>query len=340
MPYSFKNDYSVLAHPRILEALTKYSLEENIPYGLDKHSENASKYIKETFGSPNGSVFFVSGGTQANMLFISYCLKHYEGVISCDTGHINVHETAAVEGSGHKIITVPNKNGKLSKEDILNVLKQYRDFHMVKPGMVYISNSTELGTIYLKEELLEIYRTCKENHLLLFIDGARLGSALTSKDNDIKYNEFGSLCDAYYVGGTKNGFLYGEALVINDEELAKEFRYHIKNKGAMLAKSYGVSIQFEEAFKDGLYFDIARSTNEVANKLKEELNNLNINISYSPTNQVFATFPKEKALKIAKEFGCEIWETYEETICIRFVTSFMSSFEDIYRLVDFIKKLD
>lgn len=340
MSYSFKNDYSVLAHPRILEALSKCSLEENIPYGLDKHSENASKYIKETFGSPNGSVFFVSGGTQANMLFISYCLKHYEGVISCDTGHINVHETAAVEGSGHKIITVPNKNGKLSKEDILNVLKQYSDFHMVKPGMVYISNSTELGTIYFKEELLEIYRTCKENHLFLFIDGARLGSALTSKDNDIKYNEFGSLCDAYYVGGTKNGFLYGEALVINDKELAKEFRYHIKNKGAMLAKSYGVSIQFEEAFKDGLYFDIARSTNEVANKLKEELNNINVNISYSPTNQVFAIFPKEKALKIVKEFGCEIWDIYEKTICIRFVTSFMSSFEDVSRLVDFIQKLD
>lgn len=340
MPYSFKNDYSVLAHPRILEALTKYSLEENIPYGLDKHSENASKYIKETFGSPNGSVFFVSGGTQANMLFISYCLKHYEGVISCDTGHINVHETAAVEGSGHKIITVKNNNGKLSSEDILNVLKQYRDFHMVKPGMVYISNSTELGTIYLKEELLEIYRTCKENHLLLFIDGARLGSAFTSKDNDIKYNEFGSLCDAYYVGGTKNGFLYGEALVINNPNLAKEFRYHIKNKGAMLAKTYGVAIQFEEAFKDGLYFEIAKNTNEVSDLLKDELAKLNLEVSYSPTNQVFVSFPKDKALKIVEEFGCEIWETQGNNICIRFVTSFMSTKEDIYRLVEFIKKLD
>ena len=340
MSYSFKNDYSVLAHPRILEALSKYSLEENTPYGLDKHSENASKYIKETFGSPNGSVFFVSGGTQTNLLFISYCLKHYEGVISCDTGHINVHETAAIEGSGHKIITVPNKNGKLSKEDILNVLKQYNDFHMVKPGMVYISNSTELGTIYLKEELLEIYRTCKENHLLLFIDGARLGSALTSKDNDIKYNEFGSLCDAYYVGGTKNGFLYGEALVINNPDLAKEFRYHIKNKGAMLAKTYGVAIQFEEAFKDGLYFEIAKNTNEVSDLLKDELTKLNLDISYSPTNQVFVSFPKDKALKIVEEFGCEIWETQGNNICIRFVTSFMSTKEDIYRLVEFIKKLD
>ena len=340
MSYSFKNDYSVLAHPRILEALTKYSLEENIPYGLDKHSENASKYIKETFGSPNASVFFVSGGTQANLLFISYCLKHYEGVISCDTGHINVHETAAVEGSGHKIITVKNNNGKLSSEDILDVLKQYQDFHMVKPGMVYISNSTELGTIYLKEELAKIYRTCKENHLLLFIDGARLGSALTSKDNDIKYNEFGSLCDAYYVGGTKNGFLYGEALVINNPDLAKEFRYHIKNKGAMLAKTYGVAIQFEEAFKDGLYFEIAKNTNEVSDLLKDELTKLNLDISYSPTNQVFVSFPKDKALKIVEEFGCEIWETQGNNICIRFVTSFMSTKEDIYRLVEFIKKLD
>ena len=340
MSYSFKNDYSVLAHPRILETLTKYSLEENIPYGLDKHSENASKYIKETFGSPNASVFFVSGGTQANLLFISYCLKHYEGVISCDTGHINVHETAAVEGSGHKIITVKNNNGKLSSEDILDVLKQYQDFHMVKPGMVYISNSTELGTIYLKEELAKIYRTCKENHLLLFIDGARLGSALTSKDNDIKYNEFGSLCDAYYVGGTKNGFLYGEALVINNPDLAKEFRYHIKNKGAMLAKTYGVAIQFEEAFKDGLYFEIAKNTNEVSDLLKDELTKLNLEISYSPTNQVFVSFPKDKALKIVEEFGCEIWETQGNNICIRFVTSFMSTKEDIYRLVEFIKKID
>ncbi len=340
MPYSFKNDYSVLAHPRILEALTKYSLEENIPYGLDKHSENASKYIKETFGSPNANVFFVSGGTQANLLFISYCLKHYEGVISCDTGHINVHETAAVEGSGHKIITVKNNNGKLSSEDILDVLKQYQDIHMVKPGMVYISNSTELGTIYLKEELTKIYRTCKENHILLFIDGARLGSALTSKDNDIKYNEFGSLCDAYYVGGTKNGFLYGEALVINNPDLAKEFRYHIKNKGAMLAKTYGVAIQFEEAFKDGLYFEIAKNTNEVSDLLKDELTKLNLEVSYSPTNQVFVSLEKEKAFKIVEEFGCEIWETQGNNICIRFVTSFMSKKEDIYRLVEFIKKLD
>lgn len=254
MAPTFRNDYSVIAHPRILEAISKYSKEVNITYGLDIHSQNAAKYIKDIFSAPQGEVFFLCGGTLTNLVFISSAIKHYEGVIAADTGHINVHETAAIEGNGYKIITIPNINGKITALQIENKIKEYTDEHMVKPRMVYISNSTELGTIYSKEELESIAKVCKANNLYLYLDGARLGNALMSKDNDLLPSDLGKYCDAFYVGGAKNGLLIGEALVINNKELLDNYRYHIKNKGAMLSKGFLLGIQFEEAFKDNLYF--------------------------------------------------------------------------------------
>ena len=329
---SFKNDYSFAAHPKILEALAKFGAEENIPYGLDRHSENAARLIKDTFGAKDAKVFFLAGGTQTNLVFISSVLRHYEGVISPTSGHINVHETAAVEGSGYKVITVNGEDGKLSAEDVNQTVRLFTDEHMVKPRMVYISNSTEIGTIYHKQELTELYKACKDNGLYLFMDGARLGSALTSFDNDIDPKDLGSLCDAFYVGGTKNGLLFGEALVIVNPELAKDFRFHIKNKGAMLAKGYVVGIQFEEAFREGLYFELAKRTNLYAVKVREALTKHGYPLLPSSTNQVFAKLDKKRAEALIKEFGLDKWEEGQNYIVVRFVTSFKTEDNDIESL--------
>ena len=337
MKHRFTNDYSSLCHPQILEALSNLKEEQNVAYGLDKHSLQAEQYIKDIFESSNGQVYFISGGTMTNLLFISYALKSYEAVIALETGHINVHETGAIEATGHKIITVKGKDGKLYPNDILNVLKVYRDEHMVKPRLVYISDSTEIGTIYTRQELLDLSETCQENDLIFYIDGARLGSALTSKENDIEPGLFGKICDAFYIGGAKNGLMLGEALVINNRDLQKDFRYHIKNKGAMISKGYLLGAIFEEAFKNGLYFDIAKETNEVADYLKEQLVACNINILPSPTNQVFATLSKKNANLLIKEYGLELWEDKGEEIVVRFVTSFTTKKEDVDELIAFIK---
>ena len=337
MKHRFTNDYSSLCHPKILEALANLKDEQNIAYGLDKHSLKAEAYIKDIFESDKGQVYFISGGTMTNLLFISYALKPYEAVIALESGHINVHETGAVEATGHKIITVKGKDGKMYPEDILNALKIYRDEHMVKPRMVYISDSTEIGTIYTRQELLDLNEVCKDNDLYFYIDGARLGSALTSKDNDVEPGLFGKVCDAFYVGGAKNGLMLGEALVINNPELQKDFRYHIKNKGAMVSKGYLLGAIFEEAFKDGLYFDIARETNEVADYLKAKLKENNIDVLPSPTNQVFATLSKKHAQLLMNEYGLELWEDKGDKIVVRFVTSFTTKKEDADELIAFIK---
>lgn len=335
----FRNDYSELAHHRIIEALARYQDEQNMPYGLDYHSLNAEKKILEVFNSPKGKVYFLAGGTQTNVLFISSVLKHYEGAICADTGHINVHETAALEGQGYKIITVPNTDGKISPQDIERVMKLYDNEYMVKPALVYISNSTEIGTIYSKAELLALHKVCKKYNLYFFIDGARLGSALTSKDNDVEPSLLGEVCDAFYVGGTKNGLLLGEALVINNKQLQENYRYHIKNKGAMLAKGYLVGIEFEEAFKDNLYFDLARETNKMADLLKDNFKTKGLDILPSPTNQIFLTIARDKALKLIDRYGCEKWEDLGDKLTIRFVISFSTTEDDVNELNEYLTTL-
>lgn len=334
----FQNDYSELGHKDIIQALAKYSLEQNIPYGLDKHSENAERMIKKIFNSPQGKVFFLAGGTQTNMSFISYALRPHEAVISLDTGHINVHETGSVEGSGHKIITVKGENGKIRYQDVIKVMETFIDEHMVKPKMVYISNSTEIGTIYYKKELLELKKVCDKYNLYLFIDGARLASALTAKDNDVNYELLGEISDAFYIGGTKNGLLYGEALVINNPKLQDEFRYHIKNKGAMLAKGYGVGIQFEEAFKNNLYFELGKHSNMMSELIRNYFESKNIKMIKTSTNQVFAFFKKEQAKKIIDNFSTEIWMKNDDEYCLRFVCSFATTKEDVNELISFMEK--
>lgn len=335
---SFKNDYGVMAHKRVIEALLNCVDEVNIPYGNDKHSKNAEELIKKTFKMEDAKVFFLSGGTQANATVISYLLKPYEAVISCDSGHINVHETGAVEATGTKIITVNNEKGKLTVENVKKTLKLHIDEHMVKPKMLYISNSTEIGTIYTKKELYDLRKLCDEYNMYLFLDGARLASALTCKQNDVEYEDLAKTCDVFYIGGTKNGLLSGEAVVITNKNLQDDFRYHIKNKGAMLAKGFVLGIQFEEVFKDNLYFELASIANNMASYIKDELTKINVDFTIdSPTNQLFARFNIEVSNKIINKYGCELWENNEDNNVIRFVTSYKTTKQDCDELINDIK---
>ncbi|MFC7684487.1 threonine aldolase family protein [Ureibacillus sp. GCM10028918] len=339
MKYSFKNDYSELCHPELLDALLKASNEQNTGYGLDKHSDAAKELIKEKLECNHCDIHFVTGGTQANASVISHILRPYEAVLSCSTGHINVHETGAIEATGHKVYTVPGVDGKLTPSDIETALKYHQDEHMVKIGLVYISQSTEIGTVYSADELKALYDFCKVNQLYLYIDGARLSSGLAA--SDVEFNQLKDLCDVMYIGGTKIGMLSGEAIVIFNDRLKPYFRYHIKNKGAMLAKGYVVGIQFEAAFKDDLYFKMGKHENELSSYLSNELKKLGVSLlSESSTNQIFPIFSKEQVEQLQKLYAFEIWEPVEEDkIAIRFVTSWATSKEVCIELIEDIKAL-
>lgn len=321
--YSFRNDYSEGAHPKILEKLGKASLEQNTGYGLDKHSKRAEELIRKAVKREDAEVHFIAGGTQTNMLTISSFLKPYQCVIAADTGHINVHETGAIEATGHKVFTVPHEDGKLTPEGILKALRWHGDEHMVQPGMVYISDTTELGTVYTKAELSAISRLCREKGLLLFLDGARLASALNSPKNDLELSDIAELTDVFYIGGTKNGALFGEALVIVKEELKKDFRYSIKHRGAMLAKGFVAGIQFEALFEDGLYFELGAHANRMAEKIQKALEKKQVEFYATPcSNQLFPIVSREYAEELSKEYEFNTERILEDgRYVIRLVTS-------------------
>ena len=222
---NLRNDYCGICHPKILNALVKKSTNVYVGYGLDSESSEAEYKIKQLINNNDASVYFTVGGTSTNKIVIAHALPSYGCVIACDSGHINVHETGAIEATGHKVITIPNVNGKLTSEGIEVLVNGHPDFHMVKPGIVYISNSTEYGTVYNKEELISLSNTCKKYNLYFYIDGARLGCALTSKVCDYNIAEMAALCDAFYIGGTKNGLILGEALVVTNRKLNEDIRY-------------------------------------------------------------------------------------------------------------------
>ena len=336
----FRNDYSDLAAKEVLHALLDAEGEQNLGYGEDMHSLHAAKLIAERFGVPDADVHFLAGGTQTNMTVISYFLRPFEGVICCDTGHINVHETAAVEGSGHKVYTCPNVDGKLRPEDVERAIALHGDEHMVKLRMVYISDSTETGTVYSEEELLALREVCDRNGLLLFLDGARLGVALTSRGNDVTPLTIGRLCDVFYVGGTKNGALFGEAVVIKDKAAGECFRYHIKHKGAMLAKGFVTGLQFETLFTDDLYFRLAYHSNCMAERIRSGLDSLGIReVGGSTTNQIFLCLPTDSALALMDEFGCEKWADTDDGTVVRIVTSFATEPDECDALLDFLADL-
>lgn len=320
--YSFRNDYSEGAHPRVLQALTDTNLEQTVGYGLDPRCETARDTIRRLCNAPDAAVHFLVGGTQTNMLVIESLLQPYEAVISAHTGHVNVHETGAIEATGHKVCTAYAHDGKLTPALVESVVKSHSSEHMVHPRLVYISNTTEVGTIYSKSELEALRRCCDEHNLFLFLDGARLGSALTSPENDLTLEDLAALTDAFYVGGTKNGAFFGEALVMSATN--NHFRWHIKQRGAMLAKGRLLGVQFQALLEDGLYFEIAKHANEMAYRLRDGIAALGYPFPVpSPSNQQFPVLPNA-VVKQLQEMGYEFEIDHsvdENHTCVRFVTS-------------------
>ncbi len=339
--YSFKNDYSEGAHPRILQALVETNLEQLEGYGLDRYSLEAAELIKKKIQRSDVDIHLLTGGTQTNLTALSAFLRPHEAAISASTGHINTHETGSIEATGHKIVTVNVVDGKLNPSHLQDVLNSHTDEHMVKPKLVYISNSTEIGTIYIKNELEQLRAFCDDNSLLLFMDGARLGSALCSKKNDIQISDLPKLVDAFYIGGTKNGALLGEALVICRDSLKADFRYYMKQRGAILAKGRLVGIQFLELFRDDLFFDLASHANKMADKLKAEISKANISfLTDSPSNQIFPILPNSVISELQNKYGFYIWEKVDgDYSAIRLVTSWATKEEAVDAFIEDLKKL-
>lgn len=339
--FSFANDYSEGAHPKILEAMCLNNLQQNTGYGLDIHCEQAKELIKREIKREDVQIHFIPGGTQTNLLAISSVLRPYQSVIAADTGHINVHETGAIEATGHKVITVLNTEGKLKSEQIEEVVRSHKDEHMVQPKMVYISNTTELGTIYTKEELSAISRICRQHGLYLFLDGARLASALTCRQNDLQLEDIAQLTDLFYIGGTKNGALLGEALVLCNQELFEDFRYLIKNRGAMMAKGFIMGIQFETLFQDGLYYELGEHANEMAEQIAKAFQNKKISFYVPPcTNQLFPILTEKERSVLEKEFIFQLErELPDKNYAVRFVTSWATTAEGVQKLIKAIEEL-
>lgn len=327
--YSFSCDYSEGAHPDILKALLETNMEQSDGYGLDRYSSAAADAIKNKIGRTDAAVHFIPGGTQTNLIAISAFLKPHEAVISALSGHIEVHETGAIESIGHKILGVDTKTGKICPEDIKPVLAFHTDEHMVKPRLVYISNTTELGTIYNKSELEALSSFCREHGLLLYMDGARLGSALCCNGCDLSLSDIAHLCDAFYIGGTKNGALFGEALVICSDPLKKDFRFYIKQKGALLAKGRMLGLQFYELFREGLFFELARHANKTADILRGAITAQGFSfLSDSPSNQMFPILLDGLVEQLKKEYQFHVWSKPDpQHTCIRLVTSWATPIE-------------
>ncbi|WP_017210108.1 threonine aldolase family protein [Clostridium beijerinckii] len=334
--YSFKNDYSEGAHSRILNALVETNLEQTDGYGTDQCTERSVNLLKKKIDREDVDIHLLVGGTQVNLTAISAFLRPHQAAIGADTSHINCHETGAIEATGHKVITMRTKDGKLTPNLIQNVVDSHSDEHMVQPKLVYISNSTELGTLYTKAELIDLHDCCKRNKLLLYLDGARLGSALVAEENDLTLADIAKLVDAFYIGGTKNGALFGEALVICNDELKEDFRYFIKQKGGLLAKGRLLGIQFEELFKDDLYFELAKHANKMALMLKGAIVDEGYKfLTESFTNQQFPIFPNNLIEKLSEKYSFNIERVIDSNYtAIRLVTSWATKEEIVLEFIE------
>lgn len=340
MKFSFKNDYSEGCHPNILEALLHSNNNQQAGYGEDEYSLKAKDLIKEKINNHNADVYFVSGGTQANLIVISSILRPYQCAVSASTGHILNNETGAIEATGHKILSIETEDGKLKPTDIQTVLNSHRNIpHQVMPKLVYISNSTELGTIYQKQELEELSDFCRKNNLYLFMDGARLGHAITSEISDLSLEDIAKLTDVFYLGGTKNGALIGEAIIINNTSLQEDFAFNIKQKGALLAKGRLLGVQFLELMKNDLYFDLAKHANQQAMKIKNTLlEKGTVFLSDTYTNQIFPVLSHDIIEILSEKFEFYVWKNIDEkSSAIRLITSWNTDDEAIQ---DFIRIID
>lgn len=334
----FNNDYNCGAHPNIINALASTNNESYGGYGIDVWCERAKNEIKK-YIEKDCDIHFLIGGTQVNFTVISAALRPYQSVISADTGHINVHETGAVENCGHKIISLKSENGKINAEQIAEQGELYYTSeikeHVTQPKMVYISFPTEYGTIYTKSELEAIHEICQKYNMYLFVDGARLAYGLAAPDCDVTLKDISEYADVFYIGGTKCGAMFGEAVVILNNELKTDFRSYIKQNGAMLAKGWLLGIQFYELFKDGLYFEIGKRANKFALKIKKAFNERQIP-SYieSSTNQQFVVVENKAMDKLAQKYVFEFEARIDDShSCVRFCTSWSTKEEDVEELL-------
>ena len=341
----FQCDYNEGAHPLILDRLVATNMEQTIGYGEDEYCEHARGLIRKVCQLDEANVHFLVGGTQTNTTVIAHCLRPYQGVLAASTGHINVHETGAIEASGHKVLPLESTDGKINAAQIIKAVEShiYDDSfeHMVQPGMVYISFPTELGTLYSKEELTDIYDACTMLHLPLFIDGARLGYGLCSPECDLTIADLASLCDVFYIGGTKVGALFGEAVVITDESLNINFRYSIKQHGGMLAKGRLLGLQFETLFTDGLYMKISKHAINQALRIRKALEEKGYTFFIeSSTNQLFPIFPNDVLYRLNQDFMFCHWTKVDENhTAVRICTSWATKAENVDRLIEALQTL-
>lgn len=341
MKFSFKNDYSEGCHPNILQTLLQCNLEQQAGYGEDEYSLKAKKLIKEKIKKADSEVYLVSGGTQANLIVISSILKPYQCAISASSGHILNNETGAIEATGHKILSIETEDGKLRPSDIIPVLESHKNVpHQVMPKLVYISNSTELGTIYQAKELEELSDFCRQNRLYLFMDGARLGHGLTSEVSDLTLERVAELTDIFYLGGTKNGALIGEAIVVNTISLQEDFAFNIKQKGALLAKGRLLGIQFLELMKDDLYFDLAKHANQQAMKIKNAFRSKGVHfLADTYTNQIFPIVSNKLIEVLSESFDFFVWKKVDEKFsAIRLITSWNTGDDAVNSFIEIINR--
>ena len=335
--YSFLDDYSEGCHPKILEALSETNLVQQTAYGNDDYSAKARSLIQTQLGKIQSAIYFVSGGTLANIIIMSSALRSHEAIISANTGHIAMRETGAIEATGHKIISVDSDDGKLNASSVAAAVASNAHFpHMAKPKLVYISNATEAGTIYTKSELEALSATCKKHDLLLMMDGARLGAALTADSNDMSLSDINDLTDIFWIGGTKAGALLGEAIVIPNPTLADEFDFHIKQRGALLAKGRLLGLQFATLFSDGLFFELCQHCNKMAQKISDAvLANGHELAESTDSNQVFPILPDAVITRLEANFSFYRWESRNNGhSVIRLVTSWASNEAEVDAFID------
>ena len=335
MKLNFKNDYNTIGDIKLLNKLIEYSNEKNIGYGEDYHSKELNELVNRMVGLDTDT-YVISGGTITNVIALNQILKYqYEAVITGENSHINVHETGALEATGHKIILTPLKNGKIDIDEIKNTYNKYVDNHMVMPKALYLSNANELGLTYTLDELKRISKICNELNLYFFIDGARLPIALAASDYSLK--DIASLCDMFYIGGTKNGLPYGELLIIINDELKANFKYLLKNKLGMLAKGFVGAILFKEYLKDDYYLKLAKNNLVAANKLRDKLKDYLI--YPNNTNQIFIKLKNEIVEELNEYVEFEIWENLGDSKVIRLVTSYNTLDSDIEEFFNVAKKV-
>ena len=339
---SFESDYTIGAHEKILTRMQEINMVQQKGYGTDKICESAKEKIRKACGCEEAQVYFLVGGTQTNSIVISTMLERYEGVVAAQTGHVSLHEAGAIEYTGHKVQEIPGYDGKIDVRELSGFLKTFWEDgnheHMVFPGMVYISHPTEYGTLYSLKELKEISQVCRKYDIPLYMDGARLGYGLMSADTDVSLPDIARYCDAFYIGGTKVGALFGEAVVFTKKNMPKFFMTMVKQQGALLAKGWLLGLQFDTLFTNNLYYEISKNAIDMAELLKEGFRKKGYKFFIdSPTNQQFIIMENEVMERLRSKVAFSFWEKYDENhTIVRFATSWATKREDVEKVISFL----